>query len=149
MKIIIKNKTAYHQYQILETFEAGLALKGTEVKSLREGRVNIKESYCRFMEGELFLVGANISPYSHARFFNHDPDRHRKLLLHRRELRKLHAKVKEKGLTIVPIMLYFNEKGLAKMQIGLGRGKHIYDKREDLKKKTIQREVERTLQSRA
>ncbi len=148
MKIIGKNKWAYHQYTILETLEAGMVLKGTEVKSLREGRVNFKESYCRFLDSELYLIGANISPYSHARFFNHDPERPRKLLLHRRQLNRLRSKVQEKGLTLVPLTLYFNEKGYAKVEIGLGRGKHTFDKREDLKKKTIQREIERTLHAR-
>jgi len=147
MKIIQKNKNAYRNYEIIEKFEAGISLTGTEVKSLRDGRINFKEGFCRFKKNELFLVGVNISTYSYAKYFNHEPERDRKLLLHKRELRRLKSKVMEKGLSIVPILIYFNEKNLIKVEIGLGRGKNLFDKREDLKKKTIKREIERSLKN--
>jgi SsrA-binding protein len=145
MKIIQHNKKVYHEYFILESKEAGIVLKGTEVKSLRENRLNITEAFCKFTNNELFLVGAQISTYSHAKFFNHEPDRERKLLLKKRELRQWKSKVMEKGLTIVPIKIYFNDEGLVKAEIALVKGKHLYDKREDLKKKDIQREIEKNL----
>jgi len=145
VKIIVKNKKAFHDYEILEKLEAGISLVGTEVKSLRNGQVSLKEAFCVFRDNELFLVKANVTPYSHGNIYNHEPERERRLLLHRRELRRLHAKVMEKGLTIVPLLLYFTQKGLIKVEIGLARGKHLVDKREDLKKKTIQREIERNL----
>lgn len=145
MKIVQKNKNAYRIYNIEDKFEAGLELLGTEVKSIREGRINIKESYCRFKGAELFLLKANITPYAHSSFFNHEPDRKRKLLLHKRELRKLQSSVMQKGYTIVPLMVYFNEKGLIKLEIGLGKGKNIHDKREDLKDKAIKRDVAREI----
>ncbi len=148
MKIIQKNKNAYRNYEILEKFEAGIELTGTEVKSLRDGKINFKEGFCRFKKHELFLTGINISAYSYAKYFNHDPERDRKLLLHKRELRKLKSKVMEKGFSIIPIIVYFNENNLVKVEIGLGRGKNLYDKREDLKKKTINREIEKTFKQR-
>jgi len=145
MKIISKNKKAYHEYEILDKFEAGICLLGTEVKSLREGRVNFKDSYCKFLKGELYLTGTNISAYSHAKFFNHDPERERKLLMHSRELRRLQSKVSEKGLTIVPLMIYFNDKGLAKLEIGLAKGKNVSDKRDTERKKEIDREIQKNI----
>jgi len=144
MKIIQNNKQAYREYFILEKKEAGISLLGTEVKSLREGRLNLDEAFCKFKGHELFLVEAQISGYSHATFFNHGPERDRKLLLSKRELRQWKAKVMEKGFTIVPLKLYFNEHNLVKVEIALVKGKHLYDKREDLKQKAIQREVERS-----
>ncbi len=145
MKIVVKNKNAYRNYEIEEKFEAGMTLLGTEIKSMREGRMSLKESYCRFKDGELYLVGSNITPYSHADYFNHEPQRDRKLLLHKSELRKLQSKVKLKGFTIVPIKVYFNKKGLAKIEIGIGKGKKLHDKREDMKQKAIKREMEKEM----
>ena len=148
MKIVQKNKNAYRIYNIEEKFEAGLELLGTEVKSIREGRINIKESYCRFKGNELFLLKANITPYVHSSFYNHEPDRKRKLLLHKRELRKLQSSVMQKGYTIVPLKVYFNNKGLIKLEIGLGKGRNIHDKREDLKDKAIKRDIDREMKYR-
>jgi SsrA-binding protein len=148
MKIVVNNKNAFRNYNIEEKFEAGIELKGTEVKSIREGRINIKESFCRFKGHELFLMKSNISPYTHAKYFNHEPERKRKLLLHKRELRKLKNSVMQKGFSIIPIKLYFNEKGLAKLQIGLGKGKNVRDKREDLKNKAVKRDIEKALKNR-
>lgn len=149
MKIVITNKNAYRNFTIDEKFEAGIELTGTEVKSIRDGRINIKESYCRFRDHELFLLKSNISPYTHAKYFNHDPERKRKLLLHKIELRKLREAIMQKGYTIVPLRIYFNAKGLAKIQIGLGKGKNIRDKREDLKNKAIKRDVEKEIKNRS
>lgn len=143
MKIIQHNKKIFHDYLVLETKEAGIVLKGTEVKSLRDSHLKLNEAFCRFKGHELFLVEAEITPYAYAKFFNHEADRDRKLLLSKRELRNWKAKVMEKGLTIVPIKMYFNDEGLAKVEIALVKGKHLYDKREDLKQKDIQREIDR------
>lgn len=147
MKIVVNNKNAYRNFNIDEKFEAGLELKGTEVKSIRDGRINIKESYCRFKDHELFLLKANISPYTHAKYFNHEPERKRKLLLHKRELRKLKNSVMQKGYSIIPLKVYFNEKGIAKIEIGLGKGKNVRDKREDLKNKAIKRDIEKAMKN--
>ncbi len=141
-KLICQNKKARHNYFIEDTYEAGLCLLGTEVKSLREGRASLGESYAKIKNGEVFLVDAHISPYSHANRFNHDPLRTRKLLLHKREIKRLIGKVQEKGFTLIPLRLYFSN-GKAKVELGLARGKKLYDKRETLKRKTIQREMER------
>jgi len=149
MKIVVSNKNAYRNFDIDEKFEAGIELTGTEVKSIRDGRINIKESFCRFKDHELFLLKANISPYTHAKYFNHEPERKRKLLLHKRELRKLKNAVMQKGYSIIPLKVYFNTKGLAKMEIGLGKGKNIKDKREDLKNKAIKRDLEKELKGRS
>ncbi|HOO31885.1 MAG TPA: SsrA-binding protein SmpB [Thermotogota bacterium] len=149
MKIVVSNKNAYRNFDIDEKFEAGIELTGTEVKSIRDGRINIKESFCRFKDHELFLLKANISPYTHAKYFNHEPERKRKLLLHKRELRKLKNAVMQKGYSIIPLKVYFNTKGLAKMEIGLGKGKNIRDKREDLKNKAIKRDLEKELKGRS
>jgi SsrA-binding protein len=131
-------------YFIDDLYEAGIVLLGTEVKSLREGRANIKDSYGIIKDGELFLEGMHISPYSHGNRYNHDPLRRRKLLLHKREIKRLYGKFQEKGLTIVPTRAYFKN-GKVKIEIGVGRGKKLYDKREDLKRKTDRREMERAL----
>jgi len=131
-------------YFIDDLYEAGIVLLGTEVKSLREGRANIKDSYGIIKDGELFLEGMHISPYSHGNRYNHDPLRRRKLLLHKREIKRLYGKFQEKGLTIVPTRAYFKN-GTVKIEIGVGRGKKLYDKREDLKRKTDRREMERAL----
>ncbi len=141
-KLICQNKKAWHNYFIEDTYEAGLCLLGTEVKSLREGKASLGDSYAKIKNGEVFLVDAHISPYSHANRFNHDPLRTRKLLLHKREIKRLIGKVQEKGFTLIPLRLYFSN-GRAKVELGLAKGKKLYDKRETLKRKTLQREMER------
>ena len=146
-KVVCVNRKARHNYLILETYEAGLVLQGSEVKSLRDGEANLKDSYARILKGEAFLLNAHISPYSAASQFNHDPTRTRKLLLHRHEIGRLTGKVKERGLTLVPLKLYFR-KGKAKVELGLAQGKKLYDKRQTLRQKAAQREVERSLKSR-
>ncbi|MFQ5684621.1 MAG: SsrA-binding protein SmpB [Candidatus Binatia bacterium] len=146
-KIVCVNRKARHDYFIDETFEAGLILLGSEVKSLRDGRANLKDSHARIDRGEAFLVNTHISPYAAANQFNHEPTRTRKLLLHKREIQRLTGKVKERGLTVIPLKLYFKE-GKAKVELGLARGKKLYDKREALRKKAARREVERSLKLR-
>ena len=141
-KLICQNKKARHNYFIEDRYEAGIALLGTEVKSLREGRANLGDSYGKIKNGEVFLVDAHISPYSYANRFNHDPLRTRKLLLHRKEIRRLIGKVQEKGFTLIPLRLYFSN-GKAKVELGLAKGKKLFDKREVLKRKTMEREMER------
>jgi SsrA-binding protein len=141
------NKKAFHDYHILETFEAGIALLGTEVKSIREGKVDIKESMIRIRDEEAFLVGCHVHPYSHGNLFNHEPVRTRKLLLHKREIRRLMGKVQEKGLTLVPTRVYLKN-GRIKVEIALAKGKKMHDKRETLKTREAGREVERALKDR-
>ncbi|MFO7881741.1 MAG: SsrA-binding protein SmpB [Kosmotogaceae bacterium] len=143
MKIIAKNKKARHLYHFLESYEAGIQLLGTEVKSLRQGAVSIVEAYCRFIDGELYLINANIGQYSHGAQWNHDPLRERKLLLHKSELIKIYQKVREKGLTIVPTRIYFNDSGIAKVEIVLAKGKKLYDRREDMIKREQERRIRR------
>jgi len=145
--VVSINRRARHDYSVEETFEAGLVLVGSEVKSLRNGNAHLRESYARIGRGEVFLVKAHISPYAAASGFNHEPTRTRKLLLHGREIRRLTGKVKERGLTLIPLKLYFKN-GRAKVELALARGKKIYDKRETLRRKAMQREVERSLKSR-
>ena len=147
MKPVIKNRKAYHDYHVEDTLEAGIALLGTEVKSLRAGRANLKDGYVLVKGGEAFLVNVHISPYSHGNIENHDPVRTRKLLLKHREIDKLAAKVAQKGYSLVPLKLYF--KGpFAKVEVGLARGKKFFEKRETLKEKEARKEVERALKSR-
>lgn len=146
-KSITINRKAWHDYDIEDRFEAGIVLVGTEVKSLRAGRVNIRDSYAKVKDGELYLMECHITPYEHSSFFNHDPDRPRKLLMHKGEIRKLIGKVQEKGLTIVPLRMYFNKKNKVKVEIAVAKGKKTYDKREDLTKKDHQREIERALRN--
>lgn len=141
-KLIANNKKAYHDYFILETYEAGIALCGTEVKSLRMGKCSIKEAFIRIENGEVFIYGMHISPYEKGNIFNKDPLRVKKLLLHKSEINKLLGKTKEKGMAIVPLKVYFN-KSLVKVEIGLAKGKKLYDKREDIAKKDQKREAER------
>lgn len=141
-KLIANNKKAYHDYFIDETYEAGVALHGTEVKSLRMGKCSIKESFIRIENGEMFVYGMHISPYEKGNLFNKDPLRVKKLLMHRREIDKLQGKVREKGFTLVPLTVYFKD-GKAKVEIGLARGKKLYDKREAIAKKDQKREVEK------
>ncbi|KAA3662696.1 MAG: SsrA-binding protein SmpB [Calditrichaeota bacterium] len=143
-KIITVNRKARHDYEIIDTFEAGLVLLGTEVKSLRDGKANLKDSYARLYNGEMWLHGTHISVYSHGTYNNHDPERQRKLLLHKKELRKLIGRVEEAGLTLVPLKLYF-KRGKAKVQIALARGKRQYDKRHDIAKRDAQREIARKM----
>lgn len=147
-KNVCVNRKARHDYSIEETYEAGLVLRGSEVKSLRDGKANLKDSYARILKGEAILLNAHISPYPAANQFNHEPDRTRKLLLHKKEIRRLAGKVKERGLTLIPLRLYFKD-GKAKVELGLARGKKLYDKRETLRRKVAQREVERSLKSRS
>ncbi|MBQ9866490.1 MAG: SsrA-binding protein SmpB [Lachnospiraceae bacterium] len=142
IKLVANNKKAFHDYFILEKYEAGLSLAGTEVKSLRAGKCSIKEAYVQIEDGEAYVVGMNISPYDHGNIFNRDPMRTRKLLLHKSEINKLVGDTSEKGFTIMPLQVYFKD-GRAKLEIGLAKGKKIYDKRQDIAKKDARREVER------
>ena len=142
MKLIANNKKAYHDYFILETYEAGIALHGTEVKSLRMGKCSIKEAFIRVENEEVFIYGMHISPYEKGNIFNKDPLRVRKLVLHKYEIRKLLGKTKEKGMTLVPLKLYLKD-SLVKVEIGLAKGKKLYDKRQDIAKKDQQREAQR------
>lgn len=142
IKIIANNKKAFHDYFIEERLECGLELYGTEIKSIRQGKVSIKEAYVEIKNGEAYVIGMNISPYEKGNLFNKDPLRTRKLLMHKAEIRKFDQAVQKKGYTIVPLSLYLKE-GRCKIEIGLARGKHLYDKREDLKKKELQREARR------
>ena len=139
----IKNKKAGHEYFLLQEFIAGIQLSGTEIKSIREGRASIVDAYCIFKGDELFVMAMHIAEYTYGTYNNHEPKRDRKLLLTKRELKKLQTKVKEKGFTIIPTLLFINEKGLAKLAISLAKGKHHYDKRETLKKNDIRREIDR------
>ena len=143
--INIKNKRAEHEYFLMDRLTAGLVLTGTEIKSIRNGKASLADAYCSFKGDELFVVGMHIAEYDKGTYNNHDPKRDRKLLLTARELRKLKNKVQEKGLTIIPVVLYINEKGLAKIDIALARGKHYYDKRESLKTKDSKRDIEKQL----
>ncbi|MBN1572007.1 MAG: SsrA-binding protein SmpB [Deltaproteobacteria bacterium] len=147
VKVIAKNKKARFEYFIEDTFEAGLVLVGTEVKSLREGRANLKDSYGQVKNGEVFLVGAHITPYPYGTHKNHDPMRERKLLLHKREIKRLYGKSRERGYTLVPLTIYFKN-GRAKVEIGLGKGKAKYDKRESIKRKDEKRDMERAMKDR-
>jgi SsrA-binding protein len=143
-EIRIKNRKASYQYFLEDRYVAGIQLTGTEIKSIRTGKVSLADSYCTFKEEELFVISMHIAEYKMGTIYNHEPKRDRKLLLTRRELKKLYIKVREKGFTIIPTLLFINEKGLAKLEIALAKGKHYYDKREDIKKKDIKREIERS-----
>ena len=139
-KLISKNPTAYHNYEIKEKLEAGIVLSGTEIKSIRAGKVNLKDSYSIIKNGEVYIVGMHISPYEHGNIFNKDPLRDRKLLLHKKEINKLIGFTKQKGFSLVPISMYF--KGThVKIELGIGQGKKLYDKRQDLAKKDAQRQI--------
>ncbi len=144
---VAENRKAFHDYHILETFEAGLALLGTEVKAIREGRVNLRDSFASVDGGEVFLHNVNISPYSHRGYANHEPLRRRKLLLHKAEIRKLIGKTSEKGLTLVPLRMYFKN-GRVKVAVSLAKGKKDYDKRETIKKRDADRETRTAIKSR-
>lgn len=141
----LKNRQAYHDYFIDVKYEAGMVLLGTEVKSLRDGRASFNDSYCLIHKGEIWVKSLHIGEYSHGTVNNHDPLRDRKLLLEKREIRKIEAKLKEKGYTLVPLRIFFNSKNLAKMEIGLARGKKMYDKRESIKQRDVEKEMKRYL----
>jgi SsrA-binding protein len=147
MKIICQNRKAYHDYHIEETVEAGISLLGTEVKSLREGRANLKDSYVLMKRGEAFLLNCHINPYSHGNMMNHDPLRTRKLLLHRKQISTLTGTAISKGYTLIPLKLYFKD-SFVKVEIGLAKGKRLYEKREAIKEKEAKREIEKTMKNR-
>lgn len=143
-KQITANKKAYHDYFVLDRFEAGLELTGTEVKSIRAGTLNLKDSYCRVIEGELWLIGMHISPYKQGSYFNVDPDRRRRLLMHKREIIRLGSRVQQEGLALVPLSLYFKDSRV-KLELGLCKGKKLYDKRADAADKSAKREIDRKM----
>lgn len=147
IKIACENRKARHDYFIHETFEAGLELKGTEVKSLRVGKANLRDSYAQIVNGEIFVEHMHISPYEQGNIFNHDPLRRRKLLMHKKEILKLFGKTREKGFTLIPLKIYF-KKGRAKMELALASGKHNYDKRAALAEKSAKRDIERAMKNR-
>jgi SsrA-binding protein len=147
-KVIATNRKAFHNFSILETYEAGLVLRGTEVKSLREAQVNFKDCYATIDNNEAWLIGCHISPYHHGSDANHEPDRKRKLLLHKREIARLLGKVAERGLTLVPLRLYFKD-GRAKIELGLARGKKLHDKRATLRERESRREMEKESRARS
>ncbi len=141
MKVIAENKKALFNYDLLEKLEAGISLLGSEVKSIREGRVSLKESFAEIRNGEVYLLNCHISPYEAANRFNHEPRRPRKLLLHKQEIKRLTGKIKEKGLTLIPTKVYFNEKGKVKIELALARGKRAFEKKEAIKARDVEREV--------
>ncbi len=148
IKLVANNKKAYHDYFIEETYETGIVLTGTEIKSLRQGKVSIKESYCKIVNGEVWILGMNISPYEQGNRFNVAPLRERKLLLHKQEIRKLIGKTTQKGWTLIPLKAYINEEGRVKIEIGAAIGKKNYDKREAIAEKDAKREMDRRLKNR-
>ena len=139
----IKNRQAGFEYEVLDKYVAGIVLTGTEIKSIREGKINLQDGYGYFNNGELFVKGVNISPYAQGTHYNHEATRERKLLLNRSELKKLEARTEEKGLTLVPVRLFINDRGFAKMEIALGRGKKMHDKRDSIKERDAKRELNR------
>ncbi|PCJ82767.1 MAG: SsrA-binding protein [Flavobacteriales bacterium] len=143
--INIRNKRASYEYQLLDKYVAGIQLTGTEIKSIRNSKASITEAYCLFIKSELWVRNMHIEEYSHGTHYNHEPKRERKLLLNRSELKKLHRNIKQKGLTIVPLRLFINEKGFAKLEISMVQGKKLYDKRENIKQKDAKREMDRKL----
>ena len=147
IKVIANNKKAYHDYFVLEKYEAGIELAGTEVKSLRQGRCNLKDSWCSIVKGECFVNGMHISPYDHGNIWGKDPMRVRRLLMHKREILKLFGTLKTQGLTLIPLSLYFKD-GRVKVQLGLCKGKKLYDKREDAAIKSANRDIDRAVKSR-
>lgn len=144
-KLVANNKKARHEFFIEDTYEAGIVLTGTEIKSVRQGKVNIKESYAKIVNGEVFVIGMHISPYEQGNIFNVEPLRTRKLLLNRKEIRKIETQSAEKGKTLVPLKVYINEDGLAKMELGVAQGKKLYDKRADIAKKDAKRRMDRAV----
>lgn len=147
-KIVAQNRRARHDYFIVETFECGIVLTGTEIKSVRDGKVNLKDSYAKFERGELWLINAHISPYEKASWYRHDPRQNRKLLMHRKELRRLSAKVKEKGLTLIPLSMYLKEGRLAKVALALAQGKNAHDKRDAIMERSAKRSIAREMRNR-
>ena len=145
IKIIARNRSAHHDYEILETWEAGLELTGTEVRSLRERACQISDSYCIVRKEQLWLVGVHIPPFSHGTVWNVDPDRRRRLLMHKKQIRYLDEKLRTKGISVVPLLLYFDEHNRVKLQVGLARGKKLFDKRRDLARKQADRDIQRAL----
>ena len=146
IKKVAQNKKAYHEYFVLETYEAGLELFGTEVKSIRDGKVNLKDSWCHIKNGEIFADGMHVSPYEKGNIFNRDPMRPKRLLMHKREIKRLYDLTKQQGYAIIPLSVYFS-KGRAKLEIGLCKGKKLYDKREDAAKRDAKRDIDRTLKN--
>ena len=147
IKVAAQNKKAYHDYFVLEEYEAGIELFGTEIKSIRQGKLNLKDSWCNIVDGEIFVNGMHISPYDHGNIFNRDPMRVRKLLMHKREINKLFGTVKQDGLSLIPLSVYF-KKGRAKVKVGLCKGKKLYDKRDDAARKYAARNIERAMKER-
>ena len=145
-KLIAKNPTAYHNYSIESTLEAGIVLSGTEIKSIRNGKINLKDTYVTIKDGEIFVYGMHISPYEFGNIYNKDPLRTRKLLLNRREIDRLYGMIKQKGISLVPTKMYFKG-NLVKLEIGIGKGKKLYDKREDMAKKDAQMKIQRALKN--
>lgn len=143
-RVVCRNRKATHQYELLEKLECGIELRGTEVKSLRERQASLDEAYVRIEEGQLWLIGCHIAAYKHGSTMNHEPDRRRRLLIHRRELQKWEPKVRQKGLTIVPLRIYFSDRGLAKIEVAIARGKAAHDKRQDIKAREDKREMDRS-----
>jgi len=141
----MKNRSAYHEYFIEAKYEAGLVLHGTEVKSIRGGKVSFNDSYCQIHQGEVWVKSLHIAEYSHGNLNNHDPVRDRKLLLNKREIKKIEGKLKEKGFTLIPLRIFFNDNNFVKMEIGLGKGKKLHDKRDTIKQKDVEREMKRYL----
>ena len=145
MKNITINKKALHEYEIIEKFEAGMVLRGSEVKSIREGKVNLKDAYVLIREREAFLLNSHISAYSNASYNNHEPERERKLLLNRKEIEKVHKKVKERGFSLIALRMYFNPKGFIKLEIALAKGKRLWEKKQKIKERDIKKDVDREL----
>jgi SsrA-binding protein len=141
--INIRNRQASYTYELLDKYVAGLVLKGTEIKSIKEGKVNLQDGHCYFNNGEIFAKGINITPYAQGTHYNHEANRERKLLMKRSELRKLESKIEEKGLTLVPLRLFINDRGFAKLEIALARGKKLFDKRQTMKERDAKRELDR------
>jgi SsrA-binding protein len=139
----IRNRQAGYEYELLDKYVAGIVLTGTEIKSIREGKVNLQDGYCYFNNGELFVKAVNITPYAQGTHYNHEATRERKLLLKRAEIKKLEGKIEEKGLTLIPVRLFINDRGFAKMEIAVGRGKKLHDKRDSIKERDAKRELDR------
>ena len=147
-RIVAQNRKAYHDYFVEDKYEAGISLAGTEVKSIRQGTINLKDSFCIVKDGEIFVHGMHISPYEKGNIFNKDPLRPRRLLMHKREIRKLHNLIKQDGYAIIPLSVYFNERSRVKLEIGVCKGKKLYDKRDAAAAKDAKREIDRTMKSR-
>jgi len=145
MKNITVNKKALHEYEIIEKFEAGMVLRGSEVKSIREGKVNLKDAYVLIREREAFLINSHISAYSNASYNNHEPERERKLLMNHKEIKKVHKKVKERGFSLIALRMYFNNKGFVKVEIALAKGKRLWEKKQKIKERDIKKDVDREL----